>query len=113
MSSSENRRRQSKRYSVSWVSRILLPGKRVIAVKVKDVSTGGLGFEADEQLSKGQEISIEFSPWFQGRQYVIRAKGVVTYSMIRSGSTGFVYGIKFTAIARDQFDTLTDILKRF
>ncbi|MBX2807408.1 MAG: PilZ domain-containing protein [Cellvibrionaceae bacterium] len=112
MSDSDGQHRKSKRYRVSWASRILLPNKRIVAAKVKDVSMGGVGFEVDEPLTKGMSVSVELRPWSQGKRYVVRAKGVITYSMIRSASVGFGCGFKFTSIARDQFDDLTAILKR-
>lgn len=113
MSENEDSRRKSKRYTVSWPSRILLPGKRIISVRVKDVSSGGVGFEVVEKLPTGLEISIEMTPWVRGTEYNIRAKGVITYGMIKGGSAGFSHGLKFTLIPKDQFDVLAGLLKKF
>ena len=75
------------------------------------MSSGGVGFEYDKQLAVGQELNIEFNPWLEGKEYTIRAKGVVTFNMVMKGSTGFSHGLKFPFIPRDQFDRLAEVLK--
>ena len=107
----EDSRRKSKRYKVSWPTRILFPSKKIMPARTKDVSSGGVGFEYKDKLPVGQELSLEFSPWLNGKQYVIRAKGVVTYTMIMSGSNGFSHGFKFTMIPKEQFEALSEILR--
>ena len=104
-------RRNSKRFKVSWATRLLLPDKRIVAARTRDVSSGGIGFEYGDQLPIGTELNVELSPWSSGKQYIIRAKGVVTYTMILSGSSGFSHGFKFTMIPREQFEQLAEILK--
>ncbi|MGH1486370.1 MAG: PilZ domain-containing protein [Cellvibrionaceae bacterium] len=111
--SEEDPRRKSKRYKVSWATRLLFADKTIVAARTRDVSSGGVGFEYDQQIPIGEEVNIEFSPMIQGKQYIIRAKGVVTYNMILSGSSGFSHGLKFTLIPRDQFDQLAEVLKSF
>lgn len=108
---SEDPRRKSKRYTVSWSSRLLFASKRIVPARTRDVSSGGVGFEYIKQIPVGTEINIEFSPMIKGRQYIIRAKGVVTYNMILSGDSGFSHGLKFTHIPREQFDKLAEILQ--
>ncbi len=103
--------RKSKRYKVSWASRVLLPDKRIIPARTKDVSDGGVGFELDEGVSVGTEVSMELSPWARGQQYVIRAKCIVTYSMLMSGNNGFSHGVRFSLIPPDQLETLKKVLK--
>ncbi len=110
---SEDQRRKSKRFKVSWSSRLLFPDKRIVAARVRDVSSGGVGFEYQDQIPVGKDVNIEFSPCVKGKQYLIRAKGVVTFSMIMAGSAGFTHGLKFTLIPREQFEQLTEILKAF
>jgi hypothetical protein len=106
----DSSQRQSQRYKVSWPSRLLFADKRIVAIRTHDVSSGGIGFEYGQQLPVGQEVSVEVSPWIRGKQYAIRAKGVVTYNMILSGNSGFSHGLKFTQIPLDQFEQLTEIL---
>ena len=103
--------RQSQRFKVSWPSRVLLPGKRILSARTKDVSIGGVGFELDEGISVDTDINIELSPWMNGRQYTIRAKGVVTYNMLLAGGAGFSHGIKFTFVPPEQLADLKSILK--
>jgi hypothetical protein len=103
--------RKSQRFKVKWPSRVLLPDRRIIAAKTRDVSSGGVGFELDESLPVGSELSIEISPWSAGKQYVIRAKCVVTYSMILSGNAGFSHGVRFSFIPPDQLAQLKQVLK--
>jgi len=109
----EDKRRQSKRYSVNWPSRLLFPDKRIVSSRVKDVSSGGVGFEYASQIPNGAEVSVEFSPMIGGKKYLIRAKGVVMFSMLLGGGSGFSHGLKFSLISRDQFAQLTEILKSF
>lgn len=110
---SEEKRRQSKRYKVNWSARLLLPDRRIESARVRDVSSGGVGFEYPDQLRDGTEVSIEFSPMIQGKKYLIRAKGVVMFSMILSGTSGFSHGLKFSLVPREQYAQLTEILKSF
>jgi hypothetical protein len=107
----EDARRKSARYKVSWATRLLLSDKRIVAARTRDVSAGGVGFEYSEQLPIGAELNIELSPWLKGKQYVIRSKGVITYNMVLSGNSGFSHGLKFTMIPREQFEQLSEILK--
>lgn len=103
--------RRSERFVVSWPSRILLPDGRILAARTKDVSEGGVGFELDEALPVGTQISMELSPWVAGKQQVIRAKCAVTYNMILAGNSGFSHGVKFTAIPNEYAETLKSVLK--
>ena len=109
--SEENPHRKNKRHRVSWATRLLFPNKQIVPARTKDVSAGGVGFEYEQKLAVGQEVSIELSPWMSGKQYTIRAKGVVTYNMIMSGNNGFSHGLKFTMIPKKQFEQLAEILK--
>ena len=103
--------RKSRRFKVSWPSRVLMPDRSIVAARVKDVSDGGVGFEFAEQLPIGSEVSIELSPWHKGRQYTIRAKCSVVYSMLLAQSVGFSYGAKFFMIPDDQLAQLKLIMK--
>ena len=103
--------RQSQRFKVGWPSRVLLPGKRIVSARTKDVSIGGVGFELDEEVAIGTSVNIELSPWVNGQRYVIRAKGAITYNMLKGGDAGFSHGLKFTFIPPDQMEQLKDILK--
>jgi hypothetical protein len=103
--------RKSQRFKVSWASRVLMPDRRIIAARTKDVSAGGVGFELSEQLPVGSDISMELSPWVGGKQYSIRAKCVVTYSMILAGSVGFSHGVRFSMIPDDQLASLKKVIK--
>lgn len=109
----EEKRRQSKRYKVNWSSRLLFPDKRIEPARIRDVSSGGVGFEYPNQIPEGTEISVEFAPMIQGKKYLIRAKGEIMFSMILSGSSGFSHGLKFTLVPREQFAELTEILSSF
>ncbi len=111
MSEEHASRRQSKRFKVNWGTRLLFPNKRIFPARTKDISLGGLGFDFDMQLPVGQELNIELSPWITGKQYIIRAKGVVTYNMIKGGDAGFSYGLKFTMIPKDQLEQLKEVIK--
>ena len=103
--------RRSQRFNVGWPSRVLLPGRKILPARTKDISEGGVGFELDEGVSVGTDINIELTPWVGGQQYTIRAKGVVTYSMLMGGDAGFNHGIKFTFVPPDQLKQLKKILK--
>lgn len=103
--------RKSQRFKVGWPSRVLLPGKRIVAARTKDISVGGVGFELDEGVPVGTNVNIELTPWVNGQQYVIRAKGSITYSMLKGGDAGFSHGIKFTFVPPEQMDQLKKILK--
>ena len=107
----EDSRRKSKRYKVSWPARLLFANRRIVPARVRDVSLGGVGFEYGESIAVDAEVNIELSPMFKGKQYLIRAKGVVTYSMILASGSGFSYGLKFTYISRDQFEDYIKILR--
>jgi len=107
---SEEQRKQ-KRFKVNWSSRLLFSDRSLHVARVRDISSGGLGFEFGEQLPNGTKLNIEFSPLINGKKYLIRAKGEVMFSMILSGSSGFSHGLKFTLIPRDQFEQLSEILK--
>lgn len=104
-------KRKSKRFNVSWASRILLADKRIVAARTKDVSDGGLGIELIDNIPVGTEVSIEFSPWVGGKQFLIRAKCMVTYSMIMSGSSGFSCGMRFLALPPVHSASLKQVLK--
>lgn len=105
-------KRQSKRFKVSWPSRVLFPDKRIVAARLKDVSVGGVGLEIIENLPVGTEVSIEFTAWVSGRENVIRAKCVTTYSMIMSGNSGFSCGMRFAMIPPEHLAELKKILKQ-
>lgn len=109
---SEDKRKQ-KRFKVNWSSRLLLADRSLHSVRIRDVSSGGVGFEHAVQIPNGTEVNIEFSPMVGGKKYLIRAKGEVMFSMILSGSAGFSHGLKFTLVPREQFEQLTEILKSF
>lgn len=103
-------KRQSKRFKVNWSSRVLLPDRRIIAARTRDVSIGGAGFELDEGVAVGTEVSMELTPWSGGKQYTIRAKCVITYSMILSGNLGFSHGVRFAMVPPEQLAQLKKIL---
>ena len=110
---SDDPRRKSKRYTVSWSTRLLFADKRIVPARTRDISSGGIGFEYEEQIPVGTEVNIEVSPMIKGKQYVIRAKGVITYNMIMSGNSGFSHGLKFTLVPKEQFEQLSQILQAF
>jgi len=103
--------RKSRRFNVGWVSRILLPGRRILPARTRDVSLGGVGFVLKESIPVGQEVNIELSPLVKGKQYTIRAKGNITFNMIMSGDGGFSHGLRFTLIPKDQFASLQEVLR--
>ena len=105
------RQRKSPRFKVDWPSRALLPGKRIIAIRTKDVSLGGVGFESGESMAVGSEVNIELTPWVGGREYVIRAKCVITYNMLLADNAGFSHGVRFTYVPPEQLDNLKMVLK--
>lgn len=105
------RQRKSPRFKVDWPSRALLPGKRIIAIRTKDVSVGGVGFESGESMAVGSEVNIELTPWVGGREYVIRAKCVITYNMLLAANAGFSHGVRFTYVPPEQLDNLKMVLK--
>lgn len=109
--SGETSQRKSQRFKVSWASRVLTSDRRIVAARVKDVSAGGVGFELDEQIPIGDSVSMELSPWVGAKQYVIRAKCVVTYSMILGGNAGFSHGVRFSSISDDQLALLKQVIK--
>jgi hypothetical protein len=109
----EEKRRQNKRYNVNWSSRLLFADKRIVSARVRDVSSGGVGFEYAIQIPNGTEVSVEFSPMVVGKKYLVRAKGLIMFSVIMSGNLGFSHGLKFTLISRDQFAQLAEILESF
>ncbi|ODS24670.1 hypothetical protein AB835_01990 [Candidatus Endobugula sertula] len=103
--------RKSKRYRVGWASRVMLPDRRIVAARTKDVSEGGIAFELDEAIPLGAHVNIELNPWHEGVQYAIRAKVVITYNMIMSGDSGFSHGLKFTFIPSEQLQQLKKFFK--
>jgi hypothetical protein len=103
--------RKSPRFKVDWPSRALLPGKRIIAIRTKDVSIGGVGFQSGESLSVGLEVNVELTPWVGGREYVIRAKCIVTYNMLLAANAGFSHGVRFTYVSPEQLEDLKVVLK--
>jgi hypothetical protein len=103
--------RKSPRFKVNWPSRALLPGKRIIAIRTKDVSIGGVGFESGESMVIGSEMNIELTPWVGGREYVIRAKCIITYNMLLAANAGFSHGVRFTFVPPDQLENLKMVLK--
>ena len=107
----QQHRRKNKRYNVHWSARVLISGRGISVARVKDVSLGGVGFVFSDSLSQGQELSIEMSPWASGKNHTIRAKGVITYNMMKGGDAGFIHGMKFTYIPKEQFEVLAGILK--
>ena len=109
--SEEDPRRKSQRFKVNWASRLMLPNKKIVRVRTRDISSGGIGFEYEYQLAAGTEVNIEMTPMIKGKQYNIRAKGVVTYNMILSGTSGFSHGLKFTLVPKEHFEQLSEILK--
>lgn len=106
-------RRKSRRYRVSWPTRLLLKSKKILSVKTRDVSSGGVSFESEHRFFAGDPLGIELSPWVSGKKYVIRASGLVTFNMILSDGDGFSHGFKFTSISKAHYDELVEILKYF
>lgn len=103
--------RKSPRFKVNWPSRALLSGKRIIAIRTKDVSIGGVGFESAESMVVGSEVSVELTPWVGGREYVIRAKCIITYNMLLAANAGFSHGVRFTYVPPEQLEDLKMVLK--
>lgn len=103
--------RKNPRFKVNWPSRALLPGKRIVAIRTKDIAVGGVGFESGESISVGAEVNVELTPWVGGREYVIRAKCVITYTMLLAGNAGFSYGARFTYVPPEQLENLKMVLK--
>jgi len=108
---SGEKRRQNKRFNVNWPSRLLFVDRSLHAARVRDVSSGGVGFEYDIQIPNGTRINIEFTPLVNGKKYLVRAKGEVMFNMMLKGGAGFSHGLKFTLIPQEQFAQLTEILK--
>ncbi len=104
-------KRKAQRFKVNWASRVLLPDKRILAARTRDVSVGGVGFDLDEGVPVGGEVSIELAPWLKGRQLIIRAKCVITYSMILAGNAGFSHGVRFSNIPEEHLKTLKMVIK--
>lgn len=88
-----------------------MPDKRIIAIRTRDVSVGGVGFDCGESLSVGSAVNIELTPWVGGKKYVIRAKCIVTYNMLLAGNAGFSHGVRFTFIPPEQMENLKMVLK--
>lgn len=108
---SEDNRRKHKRYKVSWPCRLLLPSKVIVSARVKDISQGGVGIEVLQKLPDGQQVSFETRPMFLGKQYLVRAKGEVTFAMILGGTNGFSQGLRFTMIPDEHKKQLDALLK--
>ena len=108
---SSAQQRRDPRFKVNWPSRALLPDKRILGVRVRDVSVGGVGFDCTESLSVGSSVNIELTPWFGGKKCVIRVKCVVTYNMLLAGNAGFSHGVRFTDVQSGQLDDLKMVLK--
>ncbi|MFT7388236.1 MAG: hypothetical protein ACI8VC_001481 [Candidatus Endobugula sp.] len=108
---SSAQQRRNPRFKVNWSSRALMADKRIIAVRTKDVSVGGVGFECGESLPVGSNVSIELTPWVGGKKYAIRAKCLVTYNMLLAGNAGFSHGVRFTFVPPKQLEELKIILK--
>jgi len=103
--------RKSQRFKVNWASRILLPDKSIVAARTRDVSVGGIGFDLDHGIPVGEEVSIELAPWLKGKQLIIRARCVVTYSMILGGNAGFSHGVRFSNIPEEHLKTVKMVIK--
>lgn len=108
---SSARQRRDPRFKVNWPSRALLPDKRILGIRVRDVSVGGVGFDCAESLPIGSNVNIELTPWFGGKKCVIRVKCVVTYNMLLAGNAGFSHGVRFTDVQPGQLDDLEMVLK--
>lgn len=104
--------RKAVRYRVNWSARIMLPDRRIVPARTRDVSEGGFGFVMDEQVQVGTNVNIEATPWIDGQQLVIRAKGEITYSMLMSAGSGFSLGLKFTLVPPEHKKALNKALKQ-
>jgi hypothetical protein len=108
---SSAQQRRSPRFKVNWSSRALMSDKRIVAIRTRDVSVGGIGFECGESLPVGSDVNVELTPWMGGKKYVIRAKCIVTYNMLLAGNAGFSHGVRFTYVPPEQLEDLKMVLK--
>lgn len=108
----DKQKRQAVRYKVSCPARLMLPGSDIIRVRGRDISSGGAGFAFEQQLPIKQAVSLELNPWCGGRNYLIRAQGVITYNQVYSAEVGFCHGIKFTNVPDQYQKNLDELLKR-
>jgi len=108
---SSAKQRSNPRFKVNWSSRALMADKRIISVRTKDVSLGGVGFECGESLPVDSSVNLELTPWVGGKKYVIRAKCLVTYNMLLAGNAGFSHGVRFTFVPPEQLEDLKIVLK--
>lgn len=107
----EDNRRKHKRHKVNWPCRLLFPNKTIVNARVKDISEGGVGLEVLQKIPDGQQLSFEMRPMVLGKQYLIRAKGEVTFAMILGGSNGFSQGLRFTMIPEVHQKELAALIK--
>lgn len=99
MSEEEKERRFYKRYRVSWLGRVAIPGDAVYSGRVKDISLGGLFIElASISIPKNTPVLLEFRPYHRGKTFTLRAKGKVTFIAVLSNNRGVGHGIQFTHI---------------
>jgi hypothetical protein len=108
---SSAQQRVNPRFKVNWPARALLPDKRILGIRVRDVSVGGVGFECAESVPMGSGVNIELTPWVGGKKLVIRVKCVVTYHMLLAGNAGFSHGVRFTDVQPKQLEDLKMVLK--
>ena len=108
---SSAQQRRSPRFKVNWSSRALMSDKRIVAIRTRDVSVGGIGFVCGESLPVGSDVNVELTPWMGGKKYVIRAKCIVTYNMLLAGNAGFSHGVRFTYVPPEQLEDLKMVLK--
>jgi len=108
----EDARRKHSRHNVHWSCRLLLPNKAIVAARVKNISLGGAGLEVPHVLPEGQQLSIEMRPMHSGRSYLVRARGQVTFSMIKGGDGGFSVGMRFTLIPEEHKKELATLISK-
>jgi hypothetical protein len=105
-------KRQAVRYKVNCAARLMLPGSDIVRVRGRDISDGGAGFAFEQQIPVKQAVSLEINPWCSGRNYLIRAQGVITYNQVFSAEVGFCHGIKFTNLPDQYKKTLDELLQK-
>ena len=106
----EEVRRKHTRYNVNWPCRLLLADKTMLSARVKNISMGGVGIEVAQMIPVGGHVSIEIRPMVQGKSYLVRAKGEVTFSMIMGGDGGYSKGLRLTLVPDEHKKTLAAMI---
>ncbi len=103
-------RRKFKRYDVSWRGRLVTADKQLFEIGIKDVSSGGVGIVFPYALTVGTLVSVEFYVRHRGGTHRIRAKTRVAFNTVLSDNRGAKLGLQFTALGKDELNTLNEVL---